>query len=203
MMGAAPIVEHVVPRAEVYEYGLPPVVAHDITRWGPIFAGFFSSISVIVLLGILGAAVGLRFAGTNASADVGWGPYIWGAVMLIVGFFVGGWVTGRSAAVVGATSGWMHGFVVWALTTTVLVALGAFGLGSILGTLLGQTGLTTLPPGTATPTPNDLVIASNAAWGTFIALLLGLVGAVAGGLTGGQMGAENKVAPTPPESQIR
>ena len=98
MMGAAPIVEHVVPRAEVYEYGLPPVVAHDITRWGPIFAGFFSSISVIVLLGILGAAVGLRFAGTNASADVGWGPYIWGAVMLIVGFFcrrLGNWAVSR------------------------------------------------------------------------------------------------------------
>ncbi len=194
------VMEPTVTRADIYGVMTPGMAAmpRDITRWGPIFAGFFVALSVIVLLGVLGAAFGLQVGGSVA----GTGTAIWGAVMLIVGFFVGGWVTGRTASITGATSGWMHGVVVWSLTTSVLLFLGAFGLANAIGAAIGG-GLTTLPPGTTVPPATGIALAQGAAWGTFIALVLGLIASAIGGWVGGSMAESNVVTPTPPQVQAR
>lgn len=192
-----------VTRADIYGVMAPGMAAwpRDIIRWGPVFAGFFASLAVIVLLGVLGAAVGLQFVGGAAPGTApggdGTGAAIWGAIMLIIGFFVGGWIAGRTAAIVGATTGWMHGFVVWALTTTVLVALGAFGLGSAIGAIVSAGGAP------VTTAATNISIAQGAAWGTFIALILGLIFAAIGGWVGGMMAETNQVTPTPPQVQAR
>lgn len=154
--------------------------ARDLTRWGPVIGGFFASLSVMVLLGTLGAAIGLQLAGGIpttgvALADAGVGAAIYGAITLIVSFFVGGWLAGRTAAVAGPNVGLIHGFAVWALTISLVVIMGAVGFAGVLGSMISA-GAAPVMPGA-----NAIV----AGWGTFVALCLGLAAALLGGWIGG------------------
>ncbi len=212
------IIEPTVTRADIYGVMTPGMMTapRDITRWGPIFAGFVASLSLIVLLGVLGAAVGLQIAGQGAPATApgattttppsSTGAAIWAAVTLIIAFFAGGWVTGRTSAIAGATSGWIHGFAVWSLTVSVLLFLGAFGLAGVIGAITGNpaaAGALTTPGTPGTSAAQNFSLAQGAAWGTFIALLLGLIASVLGGWVGGTMAEQNVVTPTPPQVQAR
>jgi len=209
------VMEPTVTRADIYGVMTPGMgtMPRDITRWGPIFAGFVVSLSLIVLLGVLGAAVGLQIAGTGAPTTApgattttppsSTGAAIWAAVTLIIAFFVGGWVTGRTAAITGATSGWIHGVAVWSLTVSVLLFLGAFGLAGVIGAITGNPGAVSGTPGPGTSAAQNFSLAQGAAWGTFIALLVGLIASAIGGWVGGSMAESNQVTPTPPQVQAR
>lgn len=154
--------------------GLHP---RDLTHWGPVWAGFFVSLAVIVLVGILGVALGL-----GLMTQPGTGAAIWGAVTLIVGFFCGGYFAARTSSLAGPVIGLIQGVAVWAVTTAALLVLGSFGLAGLLGMTTG-------------PMPQaNLGLAQGAAWGTFIALILGLCAAAIGGYVGGQA-LEQRVPP--------
>lgn len=161
-------------------YGLmePGLRARDLTHWSAVWAGFFVALSVSVVVGLLGVALGLT-TGTNAA--------IWASVSLIVGFFCGGWFAARTASVSGPNMALIHGGAVWAVTTAALLVLGAFGFASALGV----TGMT---PGMVPPAPVSMGAAQLAGWGAFIALILGLIASVMGGWVGG-MGYEQRVPP--------
>ena len=157
--------------------------AYDLTRWGPVFAGFFVALSLSVLLGVLGVAFGIQLASPTGAAEVsGTGAAIWAAVVLIVSFFVGGWLAARTTAISTPEVGLIHGVAVWAVTIAVLLVLGALGIAGVVSVVTGQGGPATAPaaPGSA------LSLAQGAAWGTFIAMLLGLVAAAIGGYVGGK-----------------
>lgn len=201
-------VEPTVTRADIYSVMTPGVGmgVRDMTRWGPIFAGFFVSLGLIALLAVLGTALGLQFgvtptpgsppgtpgaAPTTNNLDVA--AAIYGAIALFVAFLVGGWVTGRTAGIGGETSGWIHGVAVWAVTVSVLLALGAFGLSGAVGAAANAVGPGGINPAPSGTTPNvdpvqTLQAARGTAWGTFIALLLGLVASTLGGWMGGKTG---------------
>ncbi|MCL5025029.1 MAG: hypothetical protein M1531_00805 [Chloroflexi bacterium] len=186
--------EPTVTRADIYGVMAPGMAAwpRDITRWGPIFAGLFVAFSVVVLLGALGAAFGLQVGGDLTTT----GAAIWGAIMLIVGFFVGGWIAGRASAVSGPAWGWLQGVVVWAITMSAFVFLGGFGLAGVIGATIG---LGAGAPG-ALATPTGI---QAAAWGTFIAMILGLIFAAIGGWVGGMMAETGQMTPPPPGGQMR
>jgi hypothetical protein len=162
----------------------------DLTRWGPIFAGFFVALSTLVLLGVLGAALGFTAASQTTTpggaatpgTDAGTMAMVWGAFALIVSFFVGGWIAGRLAAVGGPMLGTVHGFAVWAFTISSVLILGALGAAGIVGAVAGDT---TTGAGFTLP-GLDFMQASTAAWGTFIAMFLGLCAAMLGGFIGGK-----------------
>lgn len=173
-------------RPEVYGEWEPGISLRpqDLTRWGPIFAGTFVALSLIVMLGVLGVAIGFGFVTSPAGVTAGGtAAAIWGAIVLIVAFFCGGWLASRTAAITGPMVGTLHGVAVWALTTTALLFLGAFGLAGVLGAITGPGAPMVPTPGT--PGAN-LGLAQGAAWGTFIALILGLAAAAIGGWVGGQ-----------------
>jgi len=182
-------VELATSRREPYIAEEPAVTmrARDLLRWSSIWAGFFLSLSLIVLLGALGAGLGLSVAGGpaavgGASTATGVGAALWGAFMLAVAFFFGGWLAGRTSAIAGPMVGLFQGLVVWALTTAALLAFGATGLAGALGAILGA-GAPSAPAG---GTVGALTIATGAAWGAFAALLIGLIFAALGGWVGGQ-----------------
>lgn len=148
--------------------------SRDLSRWGPIWAGFLATIGTIILLGTLGAAVGLAITGTiGLTANS-----IWAGIVLLLGLFLGGWLAARLAAVGGRLLGLVQGSLVWALTIFLSLILTVIGAGAALGAFLG--GFAPAVAG-AGVTPGA---GSTALWLLFGTLLLGLIAAALGGWIG-------------------
>lgn len=189
------------------------VRAGDRIRWGAIMAGLFAALSTLVVLGVLGAAVGLSAYDRGDDArNFGIGASIWGAISMIVAFIVGGYVAGRYGAPFGGDrSALVHGAMVWAVAIPLsLLILGSIGTmlgsGAVSGGLAnrdltsGQIGGgdrfdTARPAGAqlgaeaGERTGDDAAerarrSSAGAAWGTLISLLLGLGAAALGGRLG-------------------
>jgi hypothetical protein len=147
--------------------------ARDLVHWAPIWAGVFISIAVLLMLTPLGVALGL----TDAT-----GATIWGAVSLIVGFFIGGWVVGRTMSYEDGLLSGAHGLLCWAVTISFLLLFAALlGLGAA-----GAVGGTTTTPAAGT-VPQITIPASTitgATLGTFLALLVSGVACIAGSIVG-------------------
>src|SRR3954468_14152661 len=65
-----------------------PASAPGLVEWAPTWAGMFVALAILILLSSLGVAIGIGSGATAAG--------IWGAISVIIGFFVGGWFTGRT-----------------------------------------------------------------------------------------------------------
>jgi hypothetical protein len=186
-------------------------LARDRVRWGPVWAGLVTSLTSLVLLGLLGLAIGLTTvnAGTAAAQggpqqDVGLGAAIWGALTGIVAFLLGGYVAGRTAAVFSRGWGALNGALVFLVTVPIVLWLASQGLGLVLGTMGAFVGTVNLSlqqvqeaARQAQQTMGDIPpidvartaeAARNAAWGTLIALLLGLGASALGGSLGARRG---------------
>lgn len=175
---------------------------YDDVRWGPILAGLISTLATLLLLSILGVAVGLTAAtadpngGANAAAgragSYGTGAAIWAAVSALLAFLIGGYVAGRTAGVRRRGYGWVNGALVWAITLPLLLWLAGSGASGFLNAigfnLAGFTGSVGAAVNNAANDPaavqNTTEGARNGAWGALAALLLGLLAAGLGGLLG-------------------
>ncbi len=171
------------------------ITPRDRVRWGPIWAGLLSALSLFLLLNVLALAIGATSVepGTNVGDAAKLGG-IAPAIIGLLAFFFGGWVAARTAAVRGRGNGIFNGFLVWALGTVLAVALATFGLGSLLGaagdfagqiTSLGQQAANNVDPAEAAR--NREQIANNirdGALGTFGALGLPALAATIGGALG-------------------
>jgi hypothetical protein len=109
----------------------------DRVRWGPVLAGIVTAFAVLLFLTVIGIAIGITALNSSDTNPRNWGTAagIWGGLTLLVAFFIGGWVAGRSAAPTLEVSGLLNGFVtgaasllllVWLTTTAVTGALGFF-----------------------------------------------------------------------------
>jgi hypothetical protein len=105
-------------------------------QWGPIVAGVLTALGTLLLLTVLGLAVGASAfePGTDAS-DWGTGAGIWGAISAILALFAGGWVAAKTAAVAGTFSGLMNGLMAGLATVLLLIWLTTTGLSNVLGFL--------------------------------------------------------------------
>jgi hypothetical protein len=180
----------------------------DRIRWGPILAGLVTALSTLVVLSVLGLAVGLTaYEPGDRLQDFGIGAGIWGAVSTILAFLLGGWLAAYTSVVRGRGNGLLNGAMVWAVSIPLILYLLGAGVGTMLNVGTGvATAAAPVIAEQATPagadataataqaeaqqqvTPQTVAAAtddaSQAAWGTLIALLLGLIAAAAGGLLG-------------------
>lgn len=177
----------------------------DKVHWGPILAGVFVALSASAVLGLLGLAVGAAVWDPTAAQEegFGWGATIWGTIVLILSFGAGGWIAARSSAAPGEQIGVLNGAMVWAVGVPVMfwVLTGTFG--AIMGpaAMMAQ-GMSDAQADQIYATPRAQPEAQQqqepamepeqaqeafniAAWGTLIALLLGLGAAAGGGYLGG------------------
>lgn len=97
--------------------------------WGAIFAGVVTFLAVLVLLGVLAAALGLSAAGATATG-------IWSLVTLVLGLAAAGFVSGALAV----RGGLLHGLVTWATSLVGLILAVSLLGSSILGALGGVVG---------------------------------------------------------------
>ena len=112
------------------------VPLRDRVRWGAIVAGVVSAFAVLLFLTTIGIALGLSALGGDNDTS-GWGTTagIYGAITLLLAFFVGGWVAARAAAPSPEPNGVFNGFLtgaaillllLWMATTAITGALGFF-----------------------------------------------------------------------------
>ena len=146
------------------------------TKWGSAFFGWLTALGTAVLLSGIAAAVtqGYGLTTVPGGPPAGVVAAIVVGVVLFVAYFCGGYVAGRMARFDGAR----QGVAVW--LWAVLVAVAVAVLVAVSGTPVDLTPLAVLVGGVLDPAAVTI--------GGFIALsvvlLVGLVGAVLGGLAG-------------------
>lgn len=104
--------------------------------WGAIFAGAAISTALMVLLGILGLAIGATViepdsADSPSARAFGIGAGVWWLVSGILALLAGGWATGRLAGLRRRWEAPLHGLVTWAVATTALVVLMGSAVGAV------------------------------------------------------------------------
>lgn len=195
----------------------------DRVRWGAIIAGIFAALSLLVVLFVLGTAIGLSAYDPgdqprSFAIGAGW----WAAISALIAFAFGGWLAARTAAVRGSGNGLLNGAMVWAVTIPLSIMLFTSGITSMLGTAANVGSNVAANPQIssqaqqqgqqldarqaaeqlqAQATPENLQRASErgskAAWGTLASLLLGLVAASVGGYIGARPRENERWTTTP------
>jgi hypothetical protein len=119
-------------------------IAHDRVRWGAIVAGLLTALTTMLVLNLLGLAIGLTTVNAaqttaqgSAPADLGRNAGIWAAISGILAFLLGGYVAGRTAAVFDRGWGALNGVLVFMLGVPITLWLASQGIGAILGSVGG------------------------------------------------------------------
>ena len=189
--------------APVRDYGQDEFVeVKNRVQFGPIIAGVLTAIATLLILTVLGLAVGASaFEPRDVGQSLGLGAAIWGILSAIIAFFLGGWVAAKTAAVSGSGSGLINGLMVGAAILALLLWLAGTGVGALLGTLgsnigditdvVQQQGTSTTEAQAQAEQQIGQVDASAAfenvrdsAWGTLAGLVVPLVASALGGLAG-------------------
>lgn len=169
------------------------LAVRDRVQWGPIIAGSLFSLGTMILLTLLGVAIGASaFEPGTDLTDWGTEAGIYGGISALIALFVGGWIAARSAAVDGPYAGMMNGLLAGMTAIVALLVAAAMGvdnvlgfLGANLGNIMGFAGDVARSPDadlSAQATAFDSI--EDGAWGTLIALALALGAAAVGGLLG-------------------
>ena len=108
-------------------------VRHDRIRWGAVWTGVLTTLSIYVVLQLLFFALGWLDLGING-ADGSTRAIVSGALALIA-FFLGGAAAGASALWHRANDGMVNGVVTWAVTVIALLGIALLGGGALVGSL--------------------------------------------------------------------
>lgn len=161
---------------------------HGPVRWGPIWTGLFVAVSSFVVIELLLFWIGaLAIDWGTGTLHQGVGNAWISSVVAIVTFFIGGWAAGSAKVLRGTGSGLLTGYLVWALSITLILALSAIGLGPIFGSA-GYAFNNLVLSGhqlAGGPNPPAFVgaIRDGAGW-AFLFLVLSAIGACFGGWLG-------------------
>ncbi len=163
--------------------------AKNRVQWGPIIAGVLTALATLLILSLLGVAIGSSaLAPRDVGQSLGTGAAIYGAISAIIAFFIGGFIAAKTAAVGGVGSGMINGLMVGAAILALILVLAGSGLGSILGSIgTNITDVTNIADNVsgdpaAQQTAFDTV--KNSSWGTLAGIVLALAAATVGGIVG-------------------
>ena len=109
-------------------------VRHDRTRWGAVWTGTLTTLSIYIVLQLLFFALGWLDLGIDGTASSTTRAVVSGVLGLIA-FFLGGVAAGASTLWHRANDGMVNGVVSWTATVLVLLTLALIGGGALLGSL--------------------------------------------------------------------
>lgn len=185
----------------------PHPYSHPLIDWGAAIAGAVVAIAIGFTLLLLGVAIGATamnpWQGASEQAPA-WtiGGGLWVIFSNLVALQVGAFVAVRAARWPDHHSGMLQGLLVWALAFTVAAAALGFGVSGVIAgadamtieetasrvvdAAQAATGEPTNAAETLTPAQVDAVQDATAltAWWAVASMILGAVGAVAGGKLG-------------------
>ncbi|MBA2663619.1 MAG: hypothetical protein H0U74_15120 [Bradymonadaceae bacterium] len=118
---------------------------HKRLSWSAVFAGTVVALVVMLLLNMLGIAIGASAFDPVGGQDMtgfGIGAGIWWTVAALISLFAGGWVAGRVAGIPERYEAVIHGIVTWGLVSLVTIFMLATTAGNLVGGALGVVGQT-------------------------------------------------------------
>ncbi len=163
-------------------------VRHDRIRWGAVWTGALTTVTLYVVLQLLFFALGwldLGFEGSNSGTATG----IVSGVLALIAFFLGGMATGASALWKRANDGMVNGIVTWAATVLGLLLLAVIGGGALAGSLAdvaAQSGAVQDAAAGVDPAAATAAARESAGWSA-LALGLSVVAAAVGGSIGAKL----------------
>jgi hypothetical protein len=120
-----------------------PVHAEDVIpvrsriHWGAIIAGSFLALATILLLSLLGSAIGLSISGNVSDQSLTVGAVVWAILVTAGALFLGGFIASQLTTGENKIEGALYGLLVWALTfgllATVLTRVTAFTFSNMIG----------------------------------------------------------------------
>jgi hypothetical protein len=114
----------------------PPSLSRRVS-WGAIFAGFFVTMVVQIMLTLLGAAIGLAslepFREPHSGQKVAIASGIWLLASGLISIWIGACVAGRLCGGPQRADGLIHGIVAWSVSTCATLALLATAVGTAIG----------------------------------------------------------------------
>lgn len=110
--------------------------------WGAVLAGLVIATALQIVLTMFGTAIGLAAYDPGGEKALGIGTGIWAIISLLIALFLGGTTTGWLAGRLSRTGGFLHGTLLWALSTLLTLWLITRGIGAIVGGTLGIVGKT-------------------------------------------------------------
>jgi len=116
--------------------------------WGAILGGAFLAIGLMILLHLLGLAIGLT-AVDQSPGGAGIWIAVWALIVPILAIFLGGLLSGRAAGATNRRGGAMNGLVVWGFSTFVGIILFASAITSVIGTAASVGGTVASAVGSA------------------------------------------------------
>lgn len=129
-------------RAEPYNREVTTEVQHEKwahchVNWTAIWVGALTAISMMILFGLIGVALGAQLLGPEHRVVEMNKLGLWTLVLSVCGAFfsavVGGWVAGKIAGILHSEPAMIHGAIVWLVTVPLLVLGAALGAASLLG----------------------------------------------------------------------
>lgn len=112
--------------------------AYNKVSWGAIFAGVALSLTVHILLNLLGIGIGAAVIdpGTSdnpSATKLSIGTAIWFLVSGVIAAFIGGYVASRLSGRPLRSTGSLHGVASWAVTTLFVIYLLTTSAGALIG----------------------------------------------------------------------
>lgn len=115
-----------------------PVVSRRIS-WGGVIAGVVVALALQIVLNLLPMSFGLTFIGPDSAGSgstIAWTTGILYLLMTALALFCGAFVAARLSNIPKASTGMLHGFLVWSLS----VIVGTLGLSYATAGIAGQVG---------------------------------------------------------------
>ena len=111
---------------------------HRRISWAAIFGGVILVVTIQLLLGLLGAGIGLGTVNTNNgttldASSIGMGAGLWWIVSSIIALGFGGYVSAWLAGIEIKWDGVLHGLITWGIATLLTVYLLTSAVGSVIG----------------------------------------------------------------------
>ena len=123
--------------------------AHVHVNWTAVWVGTLAAISILLLFGLAGTALGAHLVGPeNRIVDLK-KLSLWAVVFGVCGDFfssvAGGWIAAKIAGIRHSEPAMIHGAIVWGVTVPLLAVGAAVGAANVLGGWYG--GLSPAKPG--------------------------------------------------------
>jgi heme A synthase len=164
----------------------------------PIIAGVLTAIAAMLILTVLGLAVGSSaLEPRDVGQKIGTAAATWGVISAIIAFFIGGWVAAKSAAVAGAPTGVLNGVMVGVAALVLVLWLAGSGISGLVGALgtnvndiinaaqsQGISGSDVQQQAQQVDTKAAFNAVKDSAWWTLAGLVLPLIASAIGGWVG-------------------
>lgn len=112
----------------------------DHVRWAAVLAGLFTVFAALIVLTVLGIAIGLSTYDADNPNAFGIGAGLYGAISALIAFALGGFIAGRTAALQGKDKGVLNGAMVWIVAIPLMVYMLGGSLGSLMGLAVDAAG---------------------------------------------------------------